>query len=126
MGGSPFALWRLALTPDERAAAIQRPLNGDWRDEFAILYRDAIIIGRLGPRDVDALEIWELAAILGRNETPAREPWPDDAPSIQTMRRYRALSSGQPVPPSDQPIGDDEYRSLLADAKAGTRKEVNA
>lgn len=94
-------------------------------DEFAVLYREAAIACRMSPPEVDVTPLWEMAAALGRNEPEPREEWPEGAPSLQTMRRYHALSTGTPVPSADDPVSDDEYAVLLADAKAGTRKEVN-
>jgi hypothetical protein len=124
LGDSPFGLYRLARTRDELDAAAARPLSGSWRDEFALIYREAAQIARLGPREVDALEVWECAAVLGRNEAEAREAWPEDAPDIRILRRHLALSEGRDVPGRDEPITDDEYARLLAEAKAGKRKAV--
>lgn len=78
----------------------------------------------MSPREVDDCEIWEIGAVLGRNEAEQREPWPEDAPHIRVMRRNHALSNGLPVPAADVPVGDDEYRMLLAMVKSGTRKAV--
>jgi len=89
-----------------------------------VLYRECAVAARMAPRDVDALDIWECAAVLGRNEGAGREPWPEEAPDIRTMRRMLAMNEGRQVPGRDVPIDDDEYRQLLAMARSGTRKEV--
>jgi hypothetical protein len=78
----------------------------------------------MGPREVDALEIWELAAVLGRNEAEPREAWPEDAPSIGSVRKMLARSEGRRMPGADDPIGDDEYAQLLARVKGGKREKV--
>lgn len=75
----------------------------------------------MSPREVDACDLWEIAAVLGRNEP---EPWPENAPDIRILRRALAMREGRPVPRRDDPIGGAEYAELLAMAKAGTRKEV--
>lgn len=78
----------------------------------------------MSPAEVYACELWEVAAVLGRNEPEQREPWPDDAPDIRVLRRLLARNQGRIAPHRDEPIGDEEYAELLAMAKSGTRKEV--
>lgn len=85
------------------------------------MYRAAALVARLGPREVDDLELWELAAVLGRNEAEQREPWPEDAPPIGTFRRLNAYRNDRVPPAADDPISDDEYRELVALAKTGQR-----
>jgi hypothetical protein len=68
--------------------------------------------------------MYAVAAMLGRNRAPEREPWPAGAPHISVMRRILALSDGRTVPKVTDPISSDEYRKLLALARGGTRKQV--
>jgi len=65
--------------------------------------------------------LFKVAAMLGRNRAMEREPWPEDAPSIWTVRTSQAMAAGRPKPSRDEPISDDEYRALLALVKGGRR-----
>lgn len=94
-------------------------------DEFAILYEECFDRGGVTPPQVDALPLWEVAAMLGRNSPAPREEWPADAPNIRILRRHLALSEGRPVPSREEPIGDDEYVQLLAMARSGSRKAMS-
>lgn len=79
----------------------------------------------MSPGDVNASEIWEVAAALGRNDVEEREPWPDGAPDIRTLRRALAFQEGRDYD-RDSPISDDEYEQLLEMARAGKRQEMHA
>lgn len=73
----------------------------------------------MSPRDVDEHEMWEIAAILGRNEPEPREPWPADGPDMAAVRRAWWRRKGLRVPAG--PPDDDEYADLLAQVKGGRR-----
>lgn len=74
------------------------------------------------PPQVDALSLVDIAMMLGRNRSIPRDPWPEDAPDIRTVRRGRARDRGLPAPGRDDPIGDDEYRELYKLVTGGKRK----
>ena len=74
----------------------------------------------MGPREIDALEIWEAASVLGRNEIPVREPWQADWPDMRMVRRSLCRDEERDYD-RDAPIDDDEYARLVALAKSGTR-----
>jgi hypothetical protein len=89
-------------------------LEGDWRDEFAIVY-DAAAARGLNPRECDDLEIWVLAAALGANRADDSDPLVDEEGLTWNERRAIALARGDPEPQwADMPMTPKER----ADAEA--------
>ena len=68
------------------------PLAGTWLAEFAPLY-EALAAKGIGPREADAMEVWEVAAALGVLSSEAQDPERD-----LIAERVAARRAGLPPP----------------------------
>lgn len=89
-------LWEYSAASAEPVAP--RPLHGDWRDEYAIIY-DAASQRGIDPEVCDRLEIWVLASALGANRADEDDdPLSDETGLTWNQRRAVALVNGDPEP----------------------------
>lgn len=95
-------------------------------DDFAVLYEDCARVGLADPRRVDDLELWEAAAILGRNRPdededapnrPGAQPRPRSRPETG-LERARRLERERPDW-MDEPLTPGEEAILTAGAQFG-------
>lgn len=69
MGKSPLPLWTYGIADPARK---RRPLEGNWRDLFAIVER-GLVLHHISPTAAEHAELWEVAAWLGANDEPSGE-----------------------------------------------------
>lgn len=114
-GKRPLPLWtyqRGGITADDQPAG-PRPLAGDWRDEFSLVY-DAAAERGIGWQACDDAEIWVLASQLGANRPDKdADPLTDETGYTFNQRRAIALTRGE-EPPSfdDEPMSAAEIAGM--------------
>lgn len=118
MGKRPIALLRYTRR-DADTFVTPRPLEGDWRDEYALIY-DAAASRGIGPAECDACEIWVLAAALGANRPDDEDPLMDESGLTWNQQRAVKLARGEDEPSwDDVPMSPQEIaqmQRLMADA----------
>lgn len=114
MGGSPLPLWSYRQRGDTDELTARRPLEGNWRDEFALIYA-AAAERNISPLDADRMEIWVLASALGANRVDTdADPLTRDG-YTWAERRELAFQRGE-----DMPSWDDE--PMTPAEKAGQQR----
>lgn len=98
-----------------------------------MVYRSCAQAARLGPREVDELELWEVAAVIGGNDPPDSEdgtvtgeqafnlnerPVPD-GPSVFSAWRALAISEGREPPGFGDKITAEEHAQVLQLIRGG-------
>lgn len=83
-------------------------MAGLWFDEIADVYDSCARCGLANPRDVDVLELWEIAAVLGLDSAEEATPQqPTSAPEARerdvVAERLYADEHGLPPPQPDRP-----------------------
>lgn len=78
-------------------------MAGNWRDGFAALYDACARAGLANPREVDRLELWEVAAVLGLDKAPQEGVGVPVGQRDIVAERLYAHEHGLPPPQPDPP-----------------------